>query len=223
MNDADYGMDDRMTAEQDQVLIACRDDGISDRFTQVLGDCFAVTQVATWQDSVSILERSRFQVLLLDPALLPDGRSDAVRDLSVAAPDVRMIILESADPGEIDQIALFRNGVHGFCGTDISPDLLVKAVTSVCNGELWMQRGLITRVVEDLARVRSPAAGNKVKCLTPRELEVAQMVHRGGNNKTIARKLDISERTVKAHLSAIFRKLEIENRLHLALFFNDIA
>jgi DNA-binding NarL/FixJ family response regulator len=48
------------------------------------------------------------------------------------------------------------------------------------------------------------------------------MVHQGGNNKTIARKLDISERTVKAHLSAIFRKLNIENRLHLAIYFNDV-
>jgi DNA-binding NarL/FixJ family response regulator len=49
------------------------------------------------------------------------------------------------------------------------------------------------------------------------------MVHLGGNNKIIARELDISERTVKAHLSAIFRKLEIENRLHLALLFNEIS
>jgi DNA-binding NarL/FixJ family response regulator len=49
------------------------------------------------------------------------------------------------------------------------------------------------------------------------------MVHLGGNNKTIARELAISERTVKAHLSAIFRKLNIQNRLHLALFLNDVS
>ena len=62
-----------------------------------------------------------------------------------------------------------------------------------------------------------------LKRLTPRELQVAQMVHLGGNNKMIARELDISERTVKAHLSAIFRKLKIENRLHLALYFSNIS
>jgi len=49
------------------------------------------------------------------------------------------------------------------------------------------------------------------------------MVHKGNNNKNIARMLDISERTVKAHLSAIFRKLNIDNRLQLALFFNKIT
>jgi len=47
------------------------------------------------------------------------------------------------------------------------------------------------------------------------------MVRLGENNKMIARELDISERTVKAHLSAIFRKLDIQNRLHLALYFNE--
>jgi DNA-binding NarL/FixJ family response regulator len=93
-----------------------------------------------------------------------------------------------------------------------------------------MPRTLITRIIEDLARERTPAVskgtatgGNAVDCLTPRELQVARMVHLGGNNKTIARELDISERTVKAHLSAIFRKLNIQNRLHLALFLSDVT
>ena len=67
------------------------------------------------------------------------------------------------------------------------------------------------------------SGGSVIDCLTPRELQVARMVHKGGNNKTIARKLDISERTVKAHLSSIFRKLNIENRLHLAIFFHEVV
>jgi two-component system nitrate/nitrite response regulator NarL len=69
----------------------------------------------------------------------------------------------------------------------------------------------------------SLSAGSPIQCLTPRELEVARMVNKGGNNKSIARTLDISERTVKAHLSSIFRKLNIENRLHLAIFFHDVV
>ena len=107
--------------------------------------------------------------------------------------------------------------------------LLNKAVRAVCNGELWMPRTLITRIIEDLSGrpvsvdgADTDPAHSAVECLTPRELQVARMVHLGGNNKTIARELSISERTVKAHLSAIFRKLNIQNRLHLALFLNDI-
>ena len=92
------------------------------------------------------------------------------------------------------------------------------------------QRQLITELIRELARENIPdalklshAGAESVAHLTPRELQVAKMVHLGGNNKVIARELDISERTVKAHLSAIFRKLNIENRLHLALFFNEIS
>jgi two-component system nitrate/nitrite response regulator NarL len=89
---------------------------------------------------------------------------------------------------------------------------------------------LISKLIADLANKSGPnnrgsflVKNKAIAHLTPRELEVAQMVHLGGNNKLIARELDISERTVKAHLSAIFRKLDIENRLHLALFFNKLS
>ena len=92
-----------------------------------------------------------------------------------------------------------------------------------------MPRQLITKLIGELARDSSTGthtlsfAGNSsIEHLTPRERQVAEMVHGGGNNKAIARELDISERTVKAHLSAIFRKLDIENRLHLALFFSEL-
>jgi DNA-binding NarL/FixJ family response regulator len=108
--------------------------------------------------------------------------------------------------------------------------LLLKAAHAVCHGEIWVPRHLITQLIGELARAGSAdtlklsrAGARSVAVLTPRELQVAQMVHLGGNNKIIARELDISERTVKAHLSAIFRKLDIENRLHLALFFNEIS
>jgi len=106
--------------------------------------------------------------------------------------------------------------------------LLNRAVQMVCEGEYWIQRKLIANMINDLAREMAESQNQDgrnenavISALTPRELEVAKMVRLGENNKMIARELDISERTVKAHLSAIFRKLEIQNRLHLALYFSD--
>jgi DNA-binding NarL/FixJ family response regulator len=205
----------------DHILVVCQDNEVATRFSMVLNGNYGVGYAASWSEALGSITRHPYQLLMLDPALIPEAGTDAIEELVVAAPDTRIMMLETADSPEIDQVELFKRGVHGFCDSGITPELLVKAVTAVCCGELWLQRSLITRVIEELARGRSPAAGNKFKCLTPRELEVAQMVHKGGNNKTIAKQLDISERTVKAHLSAIFRKLDIENRLHLALFFND--
>jgi DNA-binding NarL/FixJ family response regulator len=216
-------MSNLMTHGKDQILVVCRDDNVATRFSMVLDGSYGVGYAASWSETLGSITRHQYQILMLDPVLMAESGTDAIEELVVTAPDTRIIILETADSPEIDQVELFKQGVHGFCNSDITPELLVKAVTAVCHGELWLQRSLITRVIEELARGRSPGAGNKVKCLTPRELEVAQMVHKGGNNKTIARQLDISERTVKAHLSAIFRKLDIENRLHLALFFNDVT
>jgi DNA-binding NarL/FixJ family response regulator len=216
-------MSNPTTRKKDQILVVCQDEEVATRFTMVLGGIYGVEYAASWSETLVSITRNPYLLLMLDPALIPGSGTNAIEELVVAAADTRIVILETADSPEIDQVKLFKQGVHGFCDSAITPELLIKAVTAVGRGELWLQRSLITRVVEELARGRTPSTGNKVKCLTPRELEVAQMVHMGGNNKTIARQLDISERTVKAHLSAIFRKLDIENRLHLALFFNDIT
>lgn len=215
-------MADNIEHDMEAVLLACEFRDLGARFLKFLEPEYRLECCYRWRDALEAITRNRYPLVLLDPLLCSDNHESALGEIFSASPDSRIILLESAAGPRLDQMALFKKGVHGFCRSDISPGLLLKAVNAVISGELWIQRSLITRVIDEMARNRSPAASNKIKCLTPRELEVARMVHMGGNNKTIARKLDISERTVKAHLSAIFRKLEIENRLHLALFFNDV-
>ncbi|MDX1409246.1 MAG: response regulator transcription factor [Saprospiraceae bacterium] len=212
-----------------RVLIASNDGNISTRFTEILNDKFELTLAAAWGETITAASRYQHQVVILDPVIIRQYEDVFTSELFTVSPDIRIVILETIAGPVVDQVKLFKMGVHGFFHGDISPELLCKAVHAVSCGELWMQRSLITRVIDDMARNRQSRteagaqAGNRnVECLTPRELEVARMVHQGGNNKTIARKLEISERTVKAHLSAIFRKLDIENRLHLAIYFNDV-
>ena len=92
---------------------------------------------------------------------------------------------------------------------DVLKDAISKALSS------WNS---LTR-----AQSEHMAAVERFSRLTQRQEEVFRILISGASNKEIARRLDISERTVKAHLSAIFRKLNIANRLHLALFFNEIT
>ena len=219
-----------MKNEIAKVLIASSDSKLATRFTTILGlDC-SVTSVATWPEAVASITSATHHVVILEPSLARCGAVEAVAEISVAATETHIIIVDTPPLPESEQVALFKLGVHGFCQHDISSELLAKAVESVVNGELWMQRSLITRIIDDLTQsgssfktANSLPAGSVIDRLTPRELEVARMVHKGGNNKSIARTLDISERTVKAHLSSIFRKLNIENRLHLAIFFHDVV
>ena len=216
-------MADQTITEVEQILLACEAGELVTRFSEILGIGYELAFAPAWHEVIESITRHHYPLLMLDPVLFPEAQEAGINEIFTVSPDTRIILLETAASPEIDQMALFKKGVHGFCRSDIAPELLARAVNAVCSGELWIQRSLITRVIDELAHSRSPTARNKIKCLTPRELEVARMVHMGGNNKTIARQLDISERTVKAHLSAIFRKLEIENRLHLALFFNDVT
>ena len=213
-----------------KILIASSDHELALRFTRILGPSCSVTCVTSWPEAVGYITSAIHHVVILGPELVQGGVLDAVAEISSASGEMHIIVVDNPPLPEKDQVELFKLGVHGFCQRDISSELLVKAVEAVLNGELWMQRSLITRIIDELTQggtsskaANSLSTGSPIECLTPRELEVARMVHKGGNNKSIARTLDISERTVKAHLSSIFRKLNIENRLHLAIFFHEVV
>lgn len=214
-----------------RIVLASKDTPLAATFRDKLQTRVVLFTTGSWTDTLSHLESENARMLLLDPRIAGVSLTQAVAELSTDYPELRIILLTSPTATKaMDEVTLYKAGVHGFFQHDISTALLNKAVQAVCDGELWMPRTLISRIIEDLARKRISPEGEEpsqdssaVECLTPRELQVARMVHLGGNNKTIARELSISERTVKAHLSAIFRKLNIQNRLHLALFLNDVT
>jgi len=210
------------------ILIATGNPSVAKHYAEVLNSEYGITVLDSLGDALEQINRLAKSLLILDPALINGDSSSTVSDIVAKYGDLRIIIIEDSCDQSIDQHALFKAGAHGFCKSDIAAALLCKAVQLVFEGEYWIQRKLITRVISDMARnantlVTHPEGPDDslISTLTPRELQVARMVHLGGNNKMIARELDISERTVKAHLSAIFRKLDIENRLHLALYFSS--
>ena len=96
-------------------------------------------------------------------------------------------------------------------------------------GEVWIRRSLTAQLLEQLGeRMRTATLSRKSEAdllaeLTKREREIASLVARGENNKIIARNLDITERTVKAHLTEIFRKLGVTDRLKLAVLISSEA
>ena len=210
-----------------RVLIASVDEDLVTRFSAALEQKFSIVKWTGNNTAYGILNNGLPNLVLLDPKSFSEPISETITEITDTNHALRIIIIENQSDRQIDQHALFKAGAHGFCKENISDALLNRAVQMVCEGEYWIQRKLIARIISDLAwgltdthENTSRVDNNAINALTPRELEVARMVRLGGNNKMIARKLDISERTVKAHLSAIFRKLEIQNRLHLALYFN---
>ena len=149
---------------------------------------------------------------------LHDG--DGVESLLAQHHDARIIIL-THQPSDAECLRLLRLGVRGYLSARAAATRVRQALDHVMAGEIWGPRRLLSTLLDECRqhaeRPNQVAAINNG--LTVRQHEVIALVAEGLHNKEIARALDISERTVKAHLSAIFKRTGTTNRTELALRF----
>lgn len=129
-------------------------------------------------------------------------------------PKVALLVLSDL-PTEQEGRALMRHGIRGYANAHIQPRLLTKALRVIRQGEIWVGRRLMQHLIEELTHQET--APNPLEALSPREREVAALVAEGLCNKRIAQRLAVSERTVKAHMTAILGKTGAHDRLALAL------
>jgi len=122
------------------------------------------------------------------------------------------------------ELSVLAAGMAAACDKNLRPEELIRIVDVVLQGGIWISRAGIPLLVGKLqglavrpVAVPANSHATPLVSLTPREREVAEMVGQGASNKRIAQALDISDRTVKSHLTTIFGKLGIADRLQLAL------
>ena len=170
--------------------------------------------------------RTRPQILLLDYDLVRlDGNHEVARLVMLNA-DTKIMIFIPVLTDEVEW-ELYKAGAKACCRDDLKPEQLKYAVEVIQGGELWIRRTLthfmldeLVVITEDKNRIEK-AVNDLLTNLTKREYEIAMLICQGESNKCIARQLDITERTVKAHLTEIFRKLDVSDRLKLALVMKD--
>lgn len=190
-----------------------------ERGVRGLAPVFCSTNLDSLKDE---LVRLSPQILLLDLDLPKLDGSDGIAGLMKLNPETKFIVLSRIISDEIEW-GLFRTGVRGCCKSDIKPEQLKAVVEAVQHGELWIRRTLSWRLLNELVLMTQEknqikrAVSELLANLTRREYEIATLVGNGESNKQIARRLDITERTVKAHLTEVFRKLDVADRLKLAL------
>lgn len=149
-----------------------------------------------------------------------NGCSTLCRTVCLAAPGCRVVVLSNA-PDQAEGLVCLEAGAVGYAHALAGPQLLHQVADVVAAGGLWVGPDLIARLRTALTvRSQMEDASQRIARLSPREREVALAVAGGASNKEVARHMGITERTVKAHLSAIFERLGVRDRLQLTVLVN---
>ena len=146
--------------------------------------------------------------------------AERIRSVKVMAAGCPLVVLSNL-PSNEEGLLAFSVGAAGYCNALALPDVLQQVSGVVEQGGLWVGQDLMQRLFAALTARAAPGQ-SQLTGLSAREHQVAQAVARGGTNKEIARAMGITERTVKAHLTAVFEKLGVRDRLQLSLIVNGV-
>lgn len=192
---------------------------VRESFAQMLEleeEFVVVGQAANANDALHLALSLKPDVILMDIKLPGVNGIEATRMIKKELPDTEIMMLSMYDEEEYVREAV-KAGATGYVLKDISQEDLIRNIKVVYSGGSYIQPSLARKVLQDLAsggKAKSQAIprSSSIKELSDREIEVLQLVADGKSNKEVAQVLTISEKTVKAHLRSIFRKLEVGDR-----------
>jgi DNA-binding NarL/FixJ family response regulator len=187
-----------------------------ERLLAATGDITVVGLAANGEEAVARARATRPDVVVMDLSMpVLDGVA-ATRAIVAAVPTTRVVVLTSfMDRTRV--VDAVEAGAVGYVLKDAEPDELVRAVRSAARGEMPLD----PRVTRALLGRESASGRPEEPELTSREQEVLGLVAQGLANKLIARRLGISEKTVKAHLTRIFGRIGVGDRTQAALWARD--
>ena len=179
------------------------------------GSIEVVGEASNGVECLEKLEKCNPEVLLLDINMPEKNGIEVLKQMKVDDSKVRVLILTVHN--EMDYLMKAVDiGVDGYILKDSESAELKKAIKAVRDGENYIQPSLIPALNSQL--LNRDTDKDKISLLTNRELEVLVQVANGMFNKEIATNLNISERTVKNHISNIFKKIEVSDRTQAAVF-----
>lgn len=175
-----------------------------------------VGAVATGGEAVELVRQAHPGVMLMDIAMPEMDGIEATRRIKAEFLETRVMLLATfvTDTAVLDGLAA---GANGFIFKDSSLAGLVSAIRAVHNGEQVIASGITHRMVQMLER-QSAEKSQQADGLTARELEMLRLIAKGMLAKEIARALAVSEKTVRNHLSSIYRKLDIYDRAQAVVY-----
>lgn len=167
------------------------------------------------RDALAGARAARPDVILLDLDLGADNGLDLLPDLAASGKAAVIVLTGSRDGNALARAVSL--GARGIVAKNEPADILLRAIDRVHHGELWLERATMTRMLDTLKHGRDADAG--LDALTPKERRIVAAVveHRGANSREIAARLFISDHTLRNHLTTIYRKLDVRNRVELVM------
>jgi DNA-binding NarL/FixJ family response regulator len=182
-------------------------------------DIEIVGQASTGREAVERARQLSPDVVLMDVRMPDLDGIGATRELSRAAPAVRVLILTTFEQDDYVFGAL-RAGASGFLLKRARPEELIAAVHTIAAGDALLSPSVTRRVIDRMAQQPTPELADQAKLdeLTPREREVLELIARGLSNREIAAALAVEESTVRTHVKRILMKLDLRDRVQAVIF-----
>lgn len=207
----------------DKICVAIVDDHTMVRqgLKQILeleDDITVIAQASNGEEAINIARTEQPDVILMDINMPGMNGLEAIKEMKDEKISSKIIVLTIHE----DRDYLFKTlhmGAEGYVLKDADPNILIEAIRSVNSGQSYIQANMTKELVKEFKRVtHNNKEKSKPNNLTSREIEVLELIAEGMINREIAQKLFISEKTVKNHISNIFKKLNVSDRTQAAIY-----
>jgi two-component system response regulator DegU len=181
-------------------------------------DIEVIDEAGDGQGAINMARRLQPDIILMDINMPGTNGVEATRVIKREFPQIGIIALTIHEDEEY-VLELVRAGVSGYVLKDIVPSKLVETIRTVAAGDSVIDPSITRMLFTELNRLtRRRQAKEEWETLTEREMDILKLMTQGQSNKEIAVELSISEKTVKNHITSIFRKLQVEDRTQAVLF-----
>lgn len=172
-------------------------------------------------DAVGVAETEQPDIIILEPDLRCEDNTNLITELIDVASAARVILLTAEIDSEFHRTSI-RQGAMGIVLMNEPVETLVKAIQKVHAGEMWIDRSMTARVITEMRSKRNlqciEGEAGRNTGITAREREIITLIAEGLNNQQIADHLYLSKATVRHHITSIFSKVEVSDRIGLLIY-----